>query len=459
MDYKSCKPFSGRCIRCSGLVYFLALLIFFCFPLHAKAEHIICIDPGHGGENMGAEYLGAELPPELSGVTEKTLTLITALAMRDRLLQYDDVQVIMTRTEDLDLSLEERALIAKENGAEFLFSIHYNASASMRLYGSEVWISAFGREYVEGRKFAEIETKALESLGLVDRGVKTRLSDQTGVDYYGIIKHSREAEIPAVIIEHCHLDQPTDYEFYNSKEKLVRFGELDADCVAEYLGLSSSTLGIDHSGRVLPDIPEPITPVSQDRTDPDFCMVKVLEEDPENASVLVEISAEDSDGILTYYTVSFNGGETESDYIPWPKGKDTIRVKLHVPEGIAPMLTITAYNNYDLDCASEAIPLISVARAHEEAAEQEAVPGAGDKTEDPVLEGQELNPSEEHPDPDAYSRWAPPKKEDEVTEDRFLYFLEVSLVVVLLLFSMLLLTLFVGMLSKSKKKKRRKEQY
>ena len=437
----------------------LALLILLSVPIRARAEHIICIDPGHGGENLGAEYLGAELPEELSGVTEKNLTLITALAMRDRLLQYDDVKVIMTRTEDLDLSLEERANIAKENGAEFLFSIHYNASASMRFYGSEVWISAFGQEYVKGRQFAQIETKALESLGLVDRGVKTRLSDQTGMDYYGIIKHSREADIPAVIIEHCYLDQPTDYEFYDSKEKLIRFGELDADCAAEFLGLSSSTLGIDHSGRVLPDIPEPITPVEQDRTDPDFCMVKILEEDPENATVTAEISAEDSDGILTYYTVSFNGGETESDYIPWPKGKDTIRVKLHVPDGIAPLLTITAYNNYDLECASEAIPLISVARAHEEAEEKEASAQKDAVPEDVPEEGQEISDTEEHPDPDAYSRWAPPKKEEEGKKDSFLYFLEVSLVVVLLLFSMLLVTLFVGTLGKKKKRRRREEQY
>ena len=70
-------------------------------------------------------------------------------------------------------------------------------------------MSAFGRYYSEGYAFADIEMEALEKLGLYSRGIKTRLND-TGTDYYGIIRHSVEQELTCVLIEHCHMDHEND---------------------------------------------------------------------------------------------------------------------------------------------------------------------------------------------------------------------------------------------------------
>ena len=92
----------------------------------------IVIDPGHGGSNDGTkenEHL------------EKEMTMVTALAMYDRLSQFDNVEVFLTHTDDIDLSLKERAEYAASVNADFLFSIHYNASEYHTLFGSEVWIS------------------------------------------------------------------------------------------------------------------------------------------------------------------------------------------------------------------------------------------------------------------------------------------------------------------------------
>ncbi len=481
MGSRSCKTTGGRQIFRAGLL-FIILLFFWLFPIRAgAASHVICIDPGHGGENLGAEYLGAELSPELEGCTEKHLNLITALAMRDRLLQYEDVEVVMTRTDDTELSLGDRAVIASTHGAEFLFSIHYNASESMRLFGSEVFISAFGDNYVKGMQFGQIETKALEGLGLLDRGVKTRISDKTGEDYYGIIKRSAEEGIPAAIIEHCHLDNPQDYPFYNTEEKLKTFGKLDADCVARYLGLSSEILGIDHSDRVLADIPRPASPVWQDRTDPDFCMTELLEEDKENRRVLVEVSAHDADGPILYYTVSFDGGETESAYQIWPKGKDTMRLSLEVPYGIVPNLVIKVYNRFDLDTESQPIQLSSVAKKEEtdvSAESSDSVPEGTDTDEEPssqsgntdapeqegastVIEGSDeaealLAEQGTGAEPDRFTGQEFLKKEEPAKKenDSFLYFLESSLVVVFLLFTLFLIFLLVEHRIKRKKRRR-----
>ena len=93
----------------------------------------VVIDPGHGGDNEGT----------LEGITkEKEMTMVTALAMYEELTKYDNVDVYLTHTDDVSMSLADRAQFAAERNADFLFSIHYNASVDHDLFGSEVWISS-----------------------------------------------------------------------------------------------------------------------------------------------------------------------------------------------------------------------------------------------------------------------------------------------------------------------------
>lgn len=125
---------------------------------------VIVIDPGHGGENRGGEVPGQFL--------EKELTLQTAQAMKQTLEQFEGVEVYLTRTTDQELSLEERAQIAKAYGADFLFSLHYNMSSEHNLYGSEVWTSAFGQYYSAGQTFGRLQLAEMAGKGQYIRGVK-----------------------------------------------------------------------------------------------------------------------------------------------------------------------------------------------------------------------------------------------------------------------------------------------
>ena len=95
---------------------------------------VIVIDSGHGGTNLGTIENGHE---------EKSMTLTTALAMYEELCSYEDVEVYLTRSADVDMKIEDRVIFAAEKNADFLFSIHYNASENHELFGSEIWISAF----------------------------------------------------------------------------------------------------------------------------------------------------------------------------------------------------------------------------------------------------------------------------------------------------------------------------
>ena len=103
-----------------------------------QGNTVIVIDPGHGGENLGAQ---------VDGYTEKEMTMIVAKAMKKELENYDNVVVYLTRESDQEFSLEERAQFAKDRNADFLFCLHFNSSVNHNLYGSEVWVSAFGEYY------------------------------------------------------------------------------------------------------------------------------------------------------------------------------------------------------------------------------------------------------------------------------------------------------------------------
>jgi N-acetylmuramoyl-L-alanine amidase len=87
------------------------------------AGRTICVDPGHGGT---AEIDSYRVGP--TGEREEWINLRVALMLRD-ILEQRGAHVLMTRTEDVVVELEDRAELAVANGAEVFLSIHHNATA------------------------------------------------------------------------------------------------------------------------------------------------------------------------------------------------------------------------------------------------------------------------------------------------------------------------------------------
>lgn len=319
--------------------------------VEASSDIVVVIDAGHGGNNLGGEY---------EDYTEKDMTLIVAKAMKEELDKYEGITVYLTRSDDKSMDLEERCEYAKSVGADFIFCLHFNLSEYHTLFGAETWISAFGEEYSRGYTFASIEMEQLQELGLYSRGIKTRLNDK-GEDYYGIIRHATERNIPCVLIEHCHLDQENDKPFYDHKEKLEEFGRLDAEAVAKYYGLKSDSLGKDYSSYPKPDIAIPAHVVRPDGSEPDICFIELVEQNKKNGDVTVSVSAADYDSGMLYYTYSYDGGVTFSELQRWPdKTKDTFEFTFKVPSDAIPQILVNAYNGYDLYTTSNALNLSSV---------------------------------------------------------------------------------------------------
>jgi len=202
---------------------------------------IIVLDPGHGGIFSGA----------VSGnITEKDITLKTAFYVRDFLLEnYSGIDVFLTRESDIELDsdivteLEKRAIFAKEKKADYFVSLHFNASDSHNSDGATIYASVSKNVSEKSRKLGANILNHLCSLGLKDNGVQTRNSsdhfaaDGSPLDYYAVLRHNAARDIPAVIVEHCFMDNAGDITFMDSDEKLKKLAEADAMGIADFLGL------------------------------------------------------------------------------------------------------------------------------------------------------------------------------------------------------------------------------
>ena len=345
-------------------------------------EYIVVLDPGHGGEALGGqteEYI------------EQEINLITAHAMYDRLCQYEGITVYLTHDEigEVDISRTDRAKIAVEYDADYLISLHYNMSANHNLYGTEVWTSAFGSEYSFGQTIGTIITNDLSSeFGLFNRGVKVRLNNKRD-DYYGIIQLCRKEGIPSIIIEHCHLDSEKDRAVLGSiSDIFVKFGEKDADAVAKYLRLKSSSLGIDYSDYQYDEvIGSDFNP--PDESAPEYVNVRINSSDIYNRTCNITIEADDSNGRMQYYSISLDGGNTFGKMLPWSNdisalnSEDVkeINADIELIPGIESRLVVRGYNQYELYTDSS-VSLLPAGYVEPEDTENENPTVKGDDTID-----------------------------------------------------------------------------
>ncbi len=99
-------------------------------PAIAKIRRIV-LDPGHGGHDPGA--VGQ------SGLQEKEVVLSIGLKLRKKLQEELGLDVVMTRSTDVFIPLEERTAIANKVGADLFVSIHANAAPNRNASGIETY--------------------------------------------------------------------------------------------------------------------------------------------------------------------------------------------------------------------------------------------------------------------------------------------------------------------------------
>lgn len=114
----------------------------------------IVIDPGHGGMEPGA--LGKY------GTREKDVALAIGLKLKDIIEKNLPVRVVLTRENDVSISLENRAAIANYNKSDLFISIHINSSFRKDAHGSETFFLSREATDDEARRLAYMENNPAE---------------------------------------------------------------------------------------------------------------------------------------------------------------------------------------------------------------------------------------------------------------------------------------------------------
>lgn len=116
------------------------------------AVRTIVIDPGHGGQEVGARGPG--------GTLEKDISLAIARRLRAELVNARGLTVVLTRDRDVEMGLDERTAVANNYKADLFVSIHANASRARGARGSEVYFLSYQASDDESRRLAQAEGAA-----------------------------------------------------------------------------------------------------------------------------------------------------------------------------------------------------------------------------------------------------------------------------------------------------------
>ena len=214
----------------------------------SSERRIIVIDPGHGGDDVGAV--------SKRGTREKEIVLALGRKMRDCINARAGFKAFLTRDGDYFIPLEKRITIARDYGADFFISLHTDANLNKGVRGASVYcLSLKGASDEAARLLAEREN-ASDIFGGVsyadDKDLNSILVDlvqtQTMNDslrFGGMVLNElgslnqvkfnqpkqarfvvlRAAEMPSVLIETGFITNPEDERLLKSasfQQKLAR---------------------------------------------------------------------------------------------------------------------------------------------------------------------------------------------------------------------------------------------
>ena len=201
-------------------------------------QHVVVIDPGHGGSSRtgGSSPNNARGP---NGLLEKDLTLDMARRVRAA-LQDSNIQVILTRDDDVNLGLAARAHVARDNEADLFVSIHFNGWEDASVDGT---VTFTGRGANEGSQqfAARLQSAVVAVTGVRDRGVRAR--------NFGVIMPSRHhANTAAVLLEVAFLTNPEQAERLTDDNYKTRIAGGIASAIRDSLTTGASSQSYVMSG-------------------------------------------------------------------------------------------------------------------------------------------------------------------------------------------------------------------
>lgn len=178
------------------LALLFAFMVVICPAFSQKRElgkvKTIVIDPGHGGDKPGAIGKKSKEKDIVLSVSKKFGKLIAD--------NYPDVNIIYTHTEDVDVSLAERAHIANRNKADLFISIHANSHPTSQPTGVETFVMGLSQSR------ANMEVAKTENADiLLEAGYKDNEA------YQGFDPNSPESYVMFAMYQNAHIDRSLDF--------------------------------------------------------------------------------------------------------------------------------------------------------------------------------------------------------------------------------------------------------
>jgi len=118
-----------------------------------KTQHLVMIDPGHGGKDPGA--IG------FNGTQEKHVVLEIAKLLKRELEKNKNIKAVLTREDDRFIPLYNRVDIAHQHDADLFISIHADGFDSSEVSGASVFaLSPSGATSAMARYLSQSENDA-----------------------------------------------------------------------------------------------------------------------------------------------------------------------------------------------------------------------------------------------------------------------------------------------------------
>lgn len=171
----------------------------------------VMVDPGHGGNDKGAN---------IGSIYEKDINLAVALRVRD-ILEAAGIQVLMTRTDDTYTSPRERADLANQLQPDLYLSIHCNSTENKPdIFGIETFI--YPEDSESGVWASCVQAALIRATGTEDRGVKE-----------GKLIVLHYTDMPSILVEmgfmtnQQELSQMTDSRYQDILARAISDGTFD----------------------------------------------------------------------------------------------------------------------------------------------------------------------------------------------------------------------------------------
>lgn len=179
----------------------------------------IAVDAGHGGADPGAIGI-----PGTDGAMEKDITLASAIAVKKR-LESLGAQVIMCRTDDSDVSMNDRMDMTRAYEADLFISLHCNSLAYTqdmnKIGGTEVYYY----ENIAKTLATTLSANLSRYTSRTNRGPKQ-----------SNFRVTLNTFAPSVLVEMGFVTNPTEYDSMTSRQGIYRTANAISDGVLALLG-------------------------------------------------------------------------------------------------------------------------------------------------------------------------------------------------------------------------------